>query len=185
MTDYPPQHMWMQTYTGLAFDPMNPDPDKISIADIAHALSMNCRYAGHVHRFYSVAEHSLHVSTAVQATSPGIALWGLLHDSSEAYIADIVRPVKKRMPEYKLVEDKLMAAICARFGLPPVQPAEISDIDLRLVIDEKAALLGPAPMPWGALEGLEPVGADIQAWLPYEAEARFLTRFAELYSAWS
>lgn len=183
MTDYPPQHDWMQTFTGQAFDPMNPDPTKISIADIAHALSMSCRYGGHVNQFYSVAEHSVNVSLHVP---PEYALWGLLHDASEAYIADIVRPVKKRMPEYKLVEDKLMEAICLRFHLLPMtQPAVVSDIDLRLVIDEKAELLGPPPMPWGAIEGLEPVGADIKAWSPSTAEYEFLKRFHQLYSAWS
>jgi uncharacterized protein len=185
MTDYPEQHLFMQTFTGQAFDPLRPDPNRINIADIAHALSMSCRYGGHVHRFYSVAEHSLHVSSSVRATSSGVALWGLLHDASEAYIADIVRPAKKRMPEYQEIERNLMWAICKRFDLPIIQPAEVSDIDLRLVIDEKTALLGPAPAPWGALEGLEPVGAEIQAWMPYEAEARFLERFAQLYSAWA
>lgn len=178
----PPQHFWMQTYTGQAFDPMNPDPERIKIEDIAHALAMNCRYAGHVNRFYSVAEHSVHVSRNVSRTN---ALWGLLHDASEAYIADIVRPVKKRMPEYKLVEDVLMAAICRRFHLPVEQPAEIYDIDLRIVVDEKAVLLNKEPLPWGAIEGLEPVGATISAWSPERAKGEFLETFQALYSVWS
>lgn len=176
------QHSWMQTYTGIAFDPLHPDPDKIYIADIAHALSMSCRYGGHVNRFYSVAEHSVLVSRHVPQAQ---ALWGLLHDAAEAYIADIVRPAKKRMPEYQEIERNLMAAICRRFGLPPTQPDAVGDIDLRIVIDEKTALMGPEPLPWQALEGLAPVGADVQAWGPTRAEDEFMYSFNNLYSAWS
>lgn len=176
-----PQHAWMQTYTGQAFDPLNPEPDQINIEDIAHALSMSCRYGGHVNQFYSVAEHSIHVSTLVPRPQ---ALWGLLHDAGEAYIADIVRPAKKRMPEYQEIERNLMRAICKKFGLPVTQPDGVSDIDLRIVIDEKAALLGPEPRPWQAIEGLLPTGATVRAWSPMQAETEFLDRFGELYSTW-
>lgn len=178
----PTQHDWMQTYTGQAFDPLHPDPKKINIADIAHALSMNCRYAGHVNRFYSVAEHCIHVSRVVP---PEHALWALLHDATEAYIADLVRPVKHRMPEYQEVERNLMWAICKRFNLPHLTPTAVKDADLRIVVDEKAALLGPEPATWGAIDGVEPLGVAIQAWLPFEAEAHYLARFSQLYSAWS
>jgi hypothetical protein len=178
----PPQHQWMQTYTGLAFDPLNPDPNLVSIDDIAHALSMSCRYGGHVNQFYSVAEHSILVSRHVP---PAQALWGLMHDAAEAYIADIVRPAKKRMPEYQEIEHNLMGAICKRFSLPATQPDAVGDIDLRIVIDEKEVLMGTEPLPWRALEGLEPVGATIRAWDPVTAEGQFHLRFNQLYSAWS
>lgn len=171
------QHGWMQTFTGKAFDPLNPDPALIDIKDIAHALSMSCRYGGHVNRFYSVAEHSIHVSHAV---SPENALWGLLHDASEAYIADIVRPAKKRMPEYREIERNLMWAICKRFDISQLQPDDVSDVDLRLVIDEKKALLNPEPMPWQAIEGLQPLHVEIHAWEPRSAEIRFMSRFDAL-----
>ncbi len=49
---------WMQTCTGQKVDPFNPDPDTINIEDIAHHLSMLCRFTGAVKKFYSVAEHS-------------------------------------------------------------------------------------------------------------------------------
>lgn len=176
------QHDWMQTYTGQAFDPMHPDPSKIHIEDIAHALAMNCRYAGHVKRFYSVAEHSYHISHAV---SPQNALWGLLHDASEAYIADIVRPVKHRMPEYREIERGLMWAICKKFDIGQLQPDEVSDADLRIVIDEKTLLLSPEPAPWQALEGLKPLGVRVEAWSPTEAELYFLGRFSQLYKLWT
>ena len=77
---------WLQTYTGIQFWPLDPRPEEIDIQDIAHALSLLCRFNGHCQRFYSVAEHSVHVSTIL---APEFGLWGLLHDAAEAYLSDI------------------------------------------------------------------------------------------------
>src|SRR5271165_7548492 len=83
---------WIQTYTGRVMYPLDPRPEEINIIDIAHALSNLCRFTGHVRTFYSVAEHSVRVS---QHCDPKDALWGLLHDASEAYLADMSRPMKR------------------------------------------------------------------------------------------
>src|ERR1700677_3623058 len=58
----PTRGPWIQTCTGRAFYPSDPRPEYIDINDVAHALSMQCRFTGHVKKFYSVAEHSLRVS---------------------------------------------------------------------------------------------------------------------------
>ena len=50
------------TFSGVRFWPLLPNPDDILIADIAHALSNQCRFGVHASRFYSVAEHTVHVS---------------------------------------------------------------------------------------------------------------------------
>lgn len=170
------QHGWMQTFGGTAFDPLNPVLEDIHISDIAHHLSLTCRYSGAVQRFYSVAEHSVLVARAVP---PEHFRWGLLHDATEAYIADLVRPIKHRMPEYRAVEDNLMAFICTRFGLPLDCPPEVHDADLRIVVDEKAALLGPEPKPWNAIAGCEPLGVEVTGWLPEVAEQMFLASYYE------
>src|SRR5438128_12538670 len=81
---------WMQTYTGRAFYPLDPRLDDICIEDIAHALSMLCRYGGQCQEFYSVAEHSVLMSYAV---NPQHALWALLHDATESYMGDLIRPL--------------------------------------------------------------------------------------------
>ena len=86
---------WVQTVTGKAFYPLKPDPSLISIEDIAWALSMQCRFAGHVLHFYSVAEHCVYISNSVPMED---ALWGLLHDATEAYLTDVPRPLKPLMP---------------------------------------------------------------------------------------
>ncbi|MBF0612521.1 MAG: hypothetical protein HQL55_15470, partial [Magnetococcales bacterium] len=77
---------WIQTFTGRQFWPLAPVLEHIHVQDIAHALSLLCRFNGHCQKFYSVAEHSLHVATILP---PELAGWGLLHDASEAYLADL------------------------------------------------------------------------------------------------
>ena len=97
---------WIQTYTGGKFHLLAPRQEEINIVDIAHALSMMCRFTGHVRRFYSVSEHSWHASYLVPKQD---ALWALLHDASEAYMADMNRPLKHFTaigPAYLKVEKK-------------------------------------------------------------------------------
>ena len=92
----------MDTYTGNKIDPMNMTASDISIQDIAHALSLTCRGGGHVSYFFSVAQHSINCMN--EAKSRGWAerlqLACLLHDASEAYISDIIRPVKAHLSNY-------------------------------------------------------------------------------------
>jgi 5'-deoxynucleotidase YfbR-like HD superfamily hydrolase len=127
---------WIQTYTGKPFWPLEPELGEIDIVDIAHALSMQCRYSGHTKRFYSVAEHSVHISNSV---SPENALWGLLHDASEAYLVDIPRPLKPYLPQYKEAETRCMMAIAKRVGLSWPEPAEVKEMDTRILFNERAA----------------------------------------------
>lgn len=111
---------WLQCYSGAAFYPLDPKPEDIHILDIGHALSLICRFGGHVKRFYSVAEHSVLVSKMVPDQW---RLRALLHDAAEAYIGDMIRPLKRDMPEYQEAEDRIWEAICQRFGLgDPIYP---------------------------------------------------------------
>lgn len=171
---------WMQTAGGRAYWPTDPRPEDVFIEDIAHALAHICRYGGHSPRFYSVAEHSVHVSYLVP---PEDALHGLMHDSAEAYCGDIVRPLKGDLAGYADIEDANWRAICARFQLDPAMPQSVHDADVAMLFAERAALLGPSPLPgWGM--GLEtPITADpgtIGAWNPWLARAAFANRFRAL-----
>src|SRR5579872_2947230 len=85
---------WIQTASGLEFPLFEPRLDAINIEDIAHGLSMICRFTGQCARFYSVAEHSVHVSHLVPRED---AAWGLLHDAAEAYLGDVASPLKKHL----------------------------------------------------------------------------------------
>lgn len=98
----PPSNDWLQTFTNQAFFPNDPGSLYISKYDIAHSLAMQCRYNGHTKIFYSVAEHSVLVSHAVPEED---ALWGLLHDAPEAYIGDMIRPLKKLVPAFREMDE--------------------------------------------------------------------------------
>lgn len=116
---YPPNSI--ATYTGKVFDLSVMDPESIDIKDIARALSMNCRWGGHVKAFFSIAEHSIRVCEAVE--NPRYKLQALLHDASEAYLLDIPKPFKIMMPEYVALEDKLMNVIAEKYGFEyPLRP---------------------------------------------------------------
>lgn len=166
---------WMQTYTGKEFYPLSPRAEDVDPLDIAHALSLLCRYNGHVRVFYSVAEHCVHMSRFVDDE---FALWALLHDSTEAYVGDMIRPLKRFMPEYQAVEEKVMVAIAEKFGLSTAHmPPEVKDADNRILITEKMALLGESQSSWG---DWEPLPVTIHGWSPPEAEAQYLKRLREL-----
>jgi len=166
---------WMQTFTGRAFWPVDPRADEICIEDIAHALSMICRYCGHVRTFYSVAQHSVLVA---RSASPENKLWALMHDASEAYIVDVPRPLKPSLPGYREIESRVMAAVCERFGMSPIEPPEIKRIDNAILADEAAQLMAVPPRDWNLPEA--PLGIDIDPWSPIVAKAEFLEMFGNL-----
>ena len=103
----------IRTSSGIYVNVFEPTPDMISIEDIAHSLSHQCRFGGHLPEFYSVAEHSVYVARLVR---PEQRLAALLHDASEAYLLDIPSPIKARLANYKEIEDGLMKVIADRFG---------------------------------------------------------------------
>ncbi|MBR9652087.1 hypothetical protein [Thalassovita aquimarina] len=105
---------WIQTISGRKFPVGEPDPEQIDIEDIAHALSLLVRFNGHCTRFYSVAEHSVHVSHEV---APELALIGLLHDAAEAYLGDVPSPLKKQLSQFSEFEHKMELAIGECFGV--------------------------------------------------------------------
>jgi hypothetical protein len=165
------------THSGLWFDFNDPQPDQICIEDIAHALAHICRYAGHSHTFYSVAEHSVRVSFIC---APGDELWGLLHDASEAYMGDIVAPLKRLLPDYQQIELKVQTAILQKFGLPLTPPSTVKWADMTMLVTEAkelchsnwdATVLGYEPLPQ------QRIGHPLT---PAEAKDDFITRYYEL-----
>lgn len=166
----------IQTYSGRVFYPLDPRPEEIFLIDIAHALSMTCRFGGHTKKFYSVAEHSFHISYLVGPyDAPLDQAWGLLHDASEAYLLDLVQPMKRAIPEYSVYERVLSACIAERFDLPWPMPRLVKDVDLRMLWTEKAQLLNPCEIAWG-VDGEPLKHLVLPCWLPEEAELQFLQR---------
>jgi hypothetical protein len=113
----------IRTVSGLYLNLLDPSPASIEFVDIAVALTSTCRFGGHTRTFYSVAEHSLAVASMLhrQTGDPELALAGLLHDAAEAYIGDMVRPLKRsgRLDEFAVIEANLARAIEVRFDLDP------------------------------------------------------------------
>lgn len=173
---------WFQTYMGRQFWALDPSPEDISIKDIARALSMMCRYNGHVQFFYSVAQHCCLMVDALRTEGVCDAqtlLWALLHDASEAYIADIVRPVKPFLSNYAALETRIMGAVCAKYGLPPVMPDIVKIADARILADEKKFVASPSDYDWRLVH--PPFGfKSINGWTPGEAESRFIAIYRDL-----
>lgn len=161
---------WMQTASGRAFWPLDPRAEDIDLGDIAHALSMQCRYAGHCREFYSVAEHCV-LMAQVMGTLDA-RRWALMHDASEAYLVDVPRPVKPFLSNYKNAEARLMQVIAKRFDLAPTCPAEVEEADNRILLDEQRALMAAPPMPWN-ISGA-PLGVRIMNWSPAQARSEFM-----------
>lgn len=171
----PRQGGWVQTYTGKQFWPLDPLPEEVCIEDIAHALSMKCRYGGHSTFFYSVAEHSVLVSKMVP---PEHARSALMHDAAEAYLPDVARPIKRSLTGFAEIEANVEAAIARRFGLDWPWSAEIHEADATILADEKAALMVDAPASWHLPH--PPAGVKIRGWFPEDAERKFLQRWGEM-----
>lgn len=169
---------WIQVSRGSIFYPLDPRPEEVNIEDIAHALAMRCRYAGHCLKFYSVAEHSVHVSNNVSSEN---ALWGLLHDAAEAYSSDIPRPLKRSLKEWAPIEQNIQSAICEKFGLSLIEPEEVKLVDTQMLLKEKEALLAPCEKEWDTSYVVpSDFDVEIKGLLPEEAKQFFLRRFQEV-----
>lgn len=164
--------IWITTYSGKSVDPFAMTIGDVDIVDIAHALSMQSRFSGHCSRFYSVAEHSVLVSTLVPREC---ALDALLHDAAEAYIGDVPGPVKSRLREFIDLETAVFAAVAARFGIPCelLEPVKLADREALQI--EMAALMPPRDRQ-SPSQHQSSLGSS-----PDEARQRFLQRFEELW----
>lgn len=166
---------WMQTHSGRRFFPIDPRPDEVHIEDIAAALGKLCRFNGHTLHFYSVAEHSVLVSQVVPRQD---ALAGLLHDAAEAYVGDVIRPLKAYLPGYAEIEHKVWLAIAERFNLDPELPESVKRADDAVLLREARHIMAPPPELWN-VSG-EPANVAISGWSPLHATTHFLLRYETL-----
>ena len=164
---------YIRTYTGIHFNPLDPDPELIDPVDIAHSLSLVNRFTGHTNFPLSVAQHSCLVSDYVSVENK---LWGLLHDASEAYLSDLARPVKiqDEMCFYREAEDKLMEAICERFNLDLPIPEEVKEADDILLHTEIRDFFHISPNGHRVLKNV------LESWGWRESKLQFVKRCQEL-----
>jgi hypothetical protein len=173
---------WFITASGRRVHVLDPDPSLIHVDDIAHALAHVCRFGGHVREFYSVAQHSVLVSELVPEEH---ALLGLMHDATEAYLGDVIRPLKRLLPAYSEIEAIWEAAIAQRFGLPLDHPPSIKKADVVALVTERRDLVAIGgslrDSRWKEDElGHSPDLRRITSLSPKEARVAFLARFDEL-----
>ena len=123
---------WQRMLSGRRLDLLDPTPVDIELEDIAHGLAFVARWNGQTTGDwpYSVAEHSLLVESLTALLNPAFpARWrlaALLHDAPEYVIGDMISPVKAAVgPGYGELDDRLVAAIHIRFGLPAAVPKTV------------------------------------------------------------
>ena len=165
------------TISGHYFNLIDPTENVIRVEDIAHALAHVCRFAGHTSEFYSVAQHSVLASHLV---APENALTALFHDSAEAYIGDVTRPLKALLPDYRAIEARLQADIFRKLGLPPEIPAEVKTADVIMLATEQRDLMPDHDDEWALIAHVDPLPERITPWSPYIAEVFFMERYREL-----
>lgn len=167
---------WFGTFTGKQMYVLKPEPKDILIEDIAHTLSNYCRFGGHSAEFYSIASHSVLVS---KLCNPENALLGLLHDATEAYLGDVIRPLKKYLAEYQKIEKLWAYAIGEAFGLGDKLvnlPEDVKKADNIALMTEAKHLVNPRVYKhWTMLEEPSELGVDMRT--PFWAEFDFLERY--------
>lgn len=183
---------WIVLASGETFWPTIP-AGPVLVSDIAAALSKICRFTGHTSAFYSVAQHSCYVARLVKCKvyCPKAALQALVHDASEAYLADIARPVKqtKGFERYCILESRLMGHIWRELEIDIDKDDQeaVLEADQKIVTNEAMWFMPTIPEGWEIRPGYTdaelraaglPAGAD--PWLPQVAEHRFLDLYYEL-----
>jgi len=163
------------THSGRLFDPVA-GTGPLAIDDIAHALSNICRFGGHTGEFYSVAEHSVRVA---QILPTHHALWGLVHDAAEAYLGDIVRPIKRQPCVRGLVEaeGRILIRLTHSLGLSWPMPSEVVEADEILLATEWRDLMFDSPH-WRPTH--RPLMGKIEPWAPRQAKQAWLAAFTRL-----
>ena len=156
----------IRTFTGIYVNVFEPTPEMFCIEDIAHSLSQQCRFSGHLPQFYSVAEHSILCAGYVKYDSK---LGALLHDATEAYMLDIPSPIKKRLKDYKEIENKLMECIAFTFGFEYPLSKDIKKVDEIILKTE-----------WNELMLNNNNKNCFACYSPKQAEAIFLRTFNQL-----
>jgi len=193
---------WFITVSGKQVFVLNPRVEDIDGQDIGHALCHICRFGGHTKKFYSVGQHSMLVHSIVEnafsekavepirgffspvtvATKKDIRT-AFMHDSPEAYLGDVIRPLKTFLPVYKFIESLWWNVIAEKYALHQRMPAMVKYADRVALLTERRDLITPhrAARPWREdKNGPQPWPGEITPLEPYDCLAQFMARFSHL-----
>ncbi len=171
---------WFLSFTGRRIYPFDMRASDVCVEDIAHSLSNLCRFNGHCKVFYSVAQHSVLMASLVESDINRLP--ALMHDATEAYCGDMIRPIKLSMRNFAEMEDRIWIAIADRFGLPYNLPPAIKEADRRMVVTEHRDILITSPV-WPSHANVAPYWMRIHPWSNEIAERIFLETFDALGGA--
>jgi 5'-deoxynucleotidase YfbR-like HD superfamily hydrolase len=169
--------LYVSTYLGNRFYPLEPRIDDVAVEDIAHGLAYQCRFNGQTNAFYSVAQHSLIVASLVPEE---LRFAALLHDAAEAYLGDMVKPLKVLLPSFSEIEDNVSRIIGERFGVDLSHNAIVKQADLIALATEKRDLMPYSVEEWTSLIGVEPMRAVILTMPPDVAKREFMREFERM-----
>lgn len=159
-------------------DLLNPDPASIHLSTIASALSKMCRFGGQCPRFYSVAEHCVHaMRLAIEKGWRDCEILSaiLLHDAAEAYVGDMVKPLKLLIPEFSKIEERVERAIAMRFGIDFVAWKDVvRTFDMAMLKAEKLAMWPDDKHNWAGFSDVDTFRVDFMFLTHRLAESWFL-----------
>ncbi len=172
---------WIETWTHKKVDIFDPDPDTICIEDIAHHLSFINRFAGATNEPYSVAQHSILLSSLFDDIE--MAGQALMHDAAEYCITDIPNPIKQKFRNIQDIEKNFCEAVFDKFDIFYPWPLEIDRLD-KCLGKEEGLQLGKNVNDWTNytedIIGVLPRDIDIIPWGWQQAEQAFLKAFRRL-----
>lgn len=169
------------TFTGKKFFLLKPRLKDIDIRDIAHGLSLQCRWTGQCRHHYSIAQHCYYCSFLGPENE---ALDRLLHDGSEAYMGDMNRPLKHFTaagPAYRRQEAVIQHLICQKYGVSLIEPSSVHIADQEMLSAERKQLMRLNFKIADIWQTRKAASVKIVRWSPEKAERMFLKRFRELY----
>lgn len=187
----------ISTQSGIEAFPLDPSRFDVRLEDVVNAISNKCRFTGQPSRFYSVAEHCVHVARVLLRIhgDPRLALWGLLHDASEAYLPDISSPLKPRvyvctgpdpaprslddLKPFREVEAPIVERVVRAHGLSWPEPKEVKVADAGVFRWERPALFPPCDW-WSCAEPDPLYRVELRCFLPASAKSAWVRTYREL-----
>jgi len=165
----------INTASGNKIDLLNPKTDQISINDIAIALGNTSHFGGQTKRFFSVAQHSWLVA---EIAPEHLKKEALMHDAAEAYLGDMIKPLKILLPEYQRLEEQMLKVIFERYHLDYEKLIDVKRYDKKIQQLEYDFFYGDRV---NSLEIYLNRKKYYRCWTPEASTSNFLSAFNVLF----